>query len=118
MRLSDRPWYTLRYPLIERGLHLGDCIRWLERNGHEVPPKSACFFCPYQSSARWRDLRDRHPGRWGEAVRLDAHLREHREAMGLKGTPYLHPSRVPLQDVVFDESGDLFADECAGVCGV
>lgn len=118
MRLADRPWYRLRYPLIECGLNLGDCILWLERNGHEVPPKSACFFCPYQSDRRWKELRDHHPGLWADAVQLDAHLRTNPGAGGLKGTPYLHRSCRPLPEVSFDDTGDLFADECAGVCGV
>jgi hypothetical protein len=118
MRVADRPWFTLRYPLVERGLRLGDCIEYLNRHGHEVPPKSACFFCPYQSDKRWRELRDHHPGEWDRAVALDEHLRTNREAMGLHGTPYLHRSRRPLAQAVFDETPDLFADECSGNCGV
>lgn len=117
-KVSTRPWITYRHPLVELRLHLGDCIEYLKRNGYEIPPKSACFFCPYQSDRRWSALKDEHPGAWGKAVRLDEHLREHSEAMGLKGTPYLHPSRRPLAEVSFDTTGDLFADECHGVCGV
>lgn len=121
MRVSTKPWLAIRYPLIERNMRRVDCERWLQNNGYPVPPKSACLFCPYQSDARWRDMRDQHPSEWAKAVALDEHIRAHPGMF--KGTPHLHRSGVPLAEVdlrTAAERGqsDLFADECAGVCGV
>lgn len=123
MRVSTKAWQTLRYPLIERNMHRADCIRWLQAGGYPVPPKSACFFCPYQSDARWRQMRDEQPEYWAKAVALDERLRSETHLMTQVGKPHLHRKAIPLAEVdlrTAAERGqiDLFDDECAGVCGV
>ena len=121
MRVSEKPWLTIRYPLVELNMRRHDCERWLSDRGYPVPPKSACSFCPYQSDVRWRQMRDEHPEHWQQAVALDEHLRAHPGMF--KGTVYLHRSFKPLAEAdlrTAAERGqdDLFDDECAGVCGV
>lgn len=115
-------WQRNRWPLIEAGMSRTDCIRWLESHGYPVPPRSACVFCPFHSDAEWRRLKDHDPDGWQQAVQMDADLREAREALGLRGMPFLHRSLRPLDQVSFRQdsdrrTADLFGDECHGVCG-
>ena len=130
MKVGKR-WQRVWHPLIEgpRPMNRWDCEVWLRERGYPVPVKSACFFCPYQSDRRWRACRDLHPELWRKAVDLDHHLRANAEYVGLKGTPYLHADRVPLDQVdlrtpeergqtTMEFDNDGFRDECHGTCGV
>lgn len=118
MRDSDVRYIQHRYPLIERRMTRLDCILWLERHGIEVPPKSACTFCPYHSTADWRRIKDTAED-WQEAVALDEAIRKVRPPFDL----YLHSSRIPLVDVDLRSEADhgqlnLWENECHGICGV
>lgn len=119
MKENKTSWVTNRYPLVEEGLTRHACQQWLVDNGHPAAPKSACFYCPYQSNARWRRLRDESPDEWNAAVELD---RAVRHMPGMKGEGYLHAQRVPLDEVdlsTAEDRGQLtFASECEGMCGV
>lgn len=126
-KTSRWPWLVMRHPLVDLKLNRAACEEWLKTNGYRVPVKSACFFCPYQSRARWRDMKINRPPLFERACVLDEHLRANRESMGLRGTPYLLADRVPLRDADLltnterarrADHDDLFDDECSGVCGV
>jgi hypothetical protein len=81
-----------------------DCRRFLRRHGFGETPKSACIGCPFHGNRAWRDLRDNHPAEWADAVAFDRELRttatlEHLE---LEAKPYLHRSRLPLDEAPID----------------
>lgn len=127
-------WRVNRFPLLELGYRRGDTIRWFAANGHPTPPRSACWFCPNQGDARWRELRDKHPQLWARACLIDDAQRGAdvvNAALVDGGAKYLHRQRVPLPLVdlrsaterradagelpLFDE--DELAHDCAaGVC--
>ena len=118
MKDSDVKYVAHRYPLIDMRMTRGDCALWLERNGIEVPPKSACTFCPYHSTAEWRRVKA-SPEDWEKAVAVDEAIRGVRPPYDL----YLHPSRSPLVDADLRSEVDrgqlsLWDNECEGVCGV
>ena len=118
MKDSDVKYVAHRYPLIDMRMTRGDCALWLERNGIEVPPKSACTFCPYHSTAEWRRVKA-SPEDWEKAVAVDEAIRGVRPPYDL----YLHPSRIPLVDADLRSEVDrgqlsLWDNECEGVCGV
>lgn len=119
MKPSGNQWQKNRWPLIEMGMSRHDCEIWLREHNHPTAPKSACFYCPYQSNARWRALRDEHPDEWAIAVEFDAATRR---TPGLNGECFLHRQRVPLDQVDLstpEDRGQLtFASECEGMCGV
>jgi hypothetical protein len=119
MRDPDFRWLRYAYPLIDRRLTRADCLAWLVRHGFPRPPKSACTFCPYHSDRMWRDMQTQDPVSFADAVRVDDALRSGADFL-LTGVPYLHRQRIPLRLVDFSRGGqgDLFGDECAGVCGV
>ena len=118
MKDSDVKYITHRWPLIEKRMTRADCINWLDRRGLEVPPKSACTFCPYHSTAEWRRIKQT-PEDWSEAVAVDEAIRKARPPYDL----FIHPSRKPLTEVdlrTSEEKGQLslWDLECAGICGV
>lgn len=118
MKDSDRKYIKHRWPLIERRMTRLDCMTWLDRHGIEIPPKSACTFCPFHSTAEWRRIKQT-PEDWQEAITVDEAIRKVRPPYDL----YLHPSRIPLVDVDLRSEADrgqlsLWDAECDGVCGV
>lgn len=118
MRVSDVKYITNVYPLVDKRMTRADCIAWLEAKGLEVPPKSACSFCPYHNTAAWRQVKGT-PQDWEKAVEIDNHIRNLRNPEQL----FLHPSCKPLEEVDLrtpQEKGqmELFDAECDGVCWV
>lgn len=120
MRDADFRWERNEYPLVDLRMSRGDCLRWLQRHGYPQPPKSACTFCPYHSDAMWLDMKETDPESFADAVAVDDALRASGKHILLKGVPFLHRARIPLSEVTFrgEGQGDLFGEECAGVCGV
>jgi hypothetical protein len=126
MKDSRVKYITNRYPLIERRMTRWDCLRWMKSHNYPQPPKSACWFCPFASDARWRLMKDTMPDEWEKATGFDDKLRvKHipKLAAGIKGTLYLHRSCKPLRDVDLSTDTDegqqeLFGQECEGMCGV
>ncbi|NNV19147.1 hypothetical protein EHE22_01720 [Ochrobactrum pseudogrignonense] len=121
MKPSFETWQTNRWPLIERGMTRNDCLRWLERHGYPLPPKSACIGCPFHSDDHWRHMRNHDPEAWADAVAVDATIRT--GFHGIRGEVYLHRSAVPLDQADLSTAADhgqldLWPNECEGMCGV
>jgi hypothetical protein len=125
MKDSARKGVQHRWPLIERRIRRHQCIEWMEANGYPKPPRSACTYCPYHSNKEWRRLRDEDPDSFQDAVEYEKKLQAAAEGVPrLDGVPYLHPSRVPLEEVdLRDNPGqtelwNTMQNECEGMCGV
>ncbi|GAA3832211.1 hypothetical protein GCM10022226_61800 [Sphaerisporangium flaviroseum] len=104
--LEDTPAYTEhRHPLIDLGLTRQGCQAILERHGRANTTRSACVGCPFSGNARWRSLRDHHPKEWAEAIHFDERIRHGHPAAPtkLRGTAYLHRSRVPLAEAPIEK---------------
>lgn len=98
------PWQVNVWPLIEMGYRRGDTIAWFTKNGHPVPPRSACWFCPNARNARWAALKEDHPDLWERACALDEHIRHGGAFNARGGAPFagqmfLHADRIPLREV-------------------
>jgi hypothetical protein len=118
MKDSDVKYITNKYPLIEMKMTRSDCKNWLLRHNLDIPPRSACWYCPFQDQASWRYTQTIAPD-FHNAILLDRQIRNARSPMEL----YLHPSRKPLEEIDFrtmEEMGQtrLWDEECAGLCGV
>lgn len=126
MKESVRKGVQHRWPLIERRITRQKCVEWMDANGYPTPPRSACTYCPYHSDREWRRLRDTDPESWADAINYEKRLQHAASQIPrLSGVPYLHPQRVPLEQVNltdYDENqGQLWntmQNECAGMCGV
>ena len=71
MKDSREPFITNIYPLIDNRLTRSDCIDLIEDAGLPVPQKSGCFFCPFNSTERWRQLLEFYPVLFDKAIELE-----------------------------------------------
>lgn len=122
MRDSDVRYLRNVYPLVDLRTTRADCARYLTEHGLELPPRSACVFCPLQSVRDWRAVKA-DAGDWQAAVDADETIRYGR-MRGRRGAEmFVHRSKRALRDVDLrteQERGqlDMFAEECSGVCFV
>lgn len=121
MRDSRERWKTHYYPLIEKRMTRNDCLAWLKANNFPEPPKSACLGCPYHDDNFWRALKNESPKEFAEVCAVDEKLREQNKGVECKA--YIHRSLVPLAEVDLSTAeergqGNLFNNECEGMCGV
>jgi hypothetical protein len=119
MKPSREAWKQHRWPLVELGMSRNDCLRWMERKGYSLPPKSSCIGCPFHSDHEWRAIKA-DPEAWADAVEVDAAIRSQ---PGIKGQQFMHRSCVPLAEVDLSTAADhgqidMFNNECEGMCGV
>ena len=125
----DCNWTTHRWPLIELGMSRQDCIDWMVSESHPLPRRSSCTICPYHSNEAWREIKA-CPEAWEQAVESERRFQEEGRFISaagsekglLRGVPYLHRSRKPLDEVDFSEEHDnqlsLWTGECEGMCGL
>lgn len=122
MKESEQPFVENVFPLVEGRISRRDCLKWMKDRGYPMPPKSSCYFCPYQGDAQWRALRDEAPEDWARAVEFDRAIRP--GFFGMTGEAFVHKQCVPLDQVdlsTAEEHGQMdfgFANECEGMCGV
>lgn len=124
MKSSRKPWSRHRWPLIDAGMKRHDCLRWMEKKGYPKPPRSACIYCPFHSDLEWRRLRDSEPEEFQRAVQFERDLQHTKAASDrMGGIPFLHSSLKPLDEVdlttdIERGQGDMFGNDCTGLCGV
>ncbi len=71
MRSRRRKWITNRYPLVDARIGRRGAENIIRAAGLQVPPKSGCFFCPFQSRKQWLKLRELHPDRFQMAIAME-----------------------------------------------
>lgn len=116
MKPSRVQYIVNRWPLIEKRMNRNDCHKWLERAGWSAP-KSSCIGCPFHSNEQWRSLTAEE---FADAVAVDKAIRNMPK---FKAEQFMHRSLKPLDEVDFRTladmgQGDLFGNECEGMCGV
>ena len=90
------------YPLLDLGLNRGDCQQLIRSAGLPVPPKSACFFCPFHDREAWRKLKRETPALFKKACDLEAMLNERRDTLGKDRVWFTRFAR-PLAETVDDQ---------------
>ena len=96
MRTSDVQYINNVYPLVEGRMTRRDCITWLLAHDLDVPPKSACVFCPFHSLGHWKTMKAEGGHDWRLAEGVDLAIRNHRPCHEL----FVHPGRKPLAEAV------------------
>ena len=100
MRTSDVKYIKHVYPLVDRRLNRAYCVSWLEQHGLDIPPKSACTFCPYHSKDTWKRMKQANGHDWEEAVAIDAGVRLNGKGKGIEYQVFIHNSGLPLEEAV------------------
>lgn len=119
----DAPYERGAYPLLDLGLSRGDCAALIGRVGLPVPPKSACYFCPFHKPSTWAQMRRDEPELFADAQLIEDTLNERRDKLG-KDHVWLTRFNKRLSDAVamaqdeldFEGIGETGCDE--GVCFV
>ncbi|NRA62952.1 MAG: hypothetical protein HRU19_00630 [Pseudobacteriovorax sp.] len=118
MKESRVKWISNSYPLIDGNFSRTDCLEFIKSIGKRLPPKSACWLCPYRSNESWLELKDASPKDFEKAVSFDKFIRN---LPKLHHENYLHRSCKPLGEAVLDIDSDGEKDgivnECEGMCG-
>jgi hypothetical protein len=90
-------------------------IAQYEKYKIEIPEKSSCVFCPYQSDKSWQTLKNKFPDDFADAVKIDEKIRKN--SSRITGESYLHKSLQPLCDIQFtNELNDLWEGNCSSEC--
>lgn len=87
------PHEITHYPLIELGLDRSACAQVIRDAGLRVPPKSACFFCPFHRPDTWQTLAREQPVLFRKSVELEQVLTARRQAQRCPGEG-LYPKEV------------------------
>jgi hypothetical protein len=121
-------WQRYDFPLIELGLNRLNCAAIIEAAGLPLPPKSACWFCPFTARAVWIERKKFEPAVFEKAIQFQEDVNA--KYQRIRGTHpkasarvAIHRDGIPLQQVP-DQVGlwDQYMDtdeECeTGYCGV
>ena len=131
-RVNNRramPYEMTVYPLLDQQppLRRYDCQQIIAAAGLPVPPKSACWFCPFHRPDTWAEMRRDRPELFDRACTLEGLLNARRAALGKDpvwltrfNRPLAHAVRA-AQDMLpgFDLPGFDPADDAAcdnGAC--
>ncbi len=98
-KISTKDGIEHRFPLLEAEISRDDCKRIIKDAGFELPLRSRCFICPFQTIAEWKELRRNHPDLFCKAEQLEHRNREYRISKGKKPL-YLYGNARPLREVV------------------
>lgn len=93
------PHLVSEFPLIDMGLSRLDCKKIISDAGLPVPPKSACFFCPFQRKQSWENLYSQQRDLFDRSVALEQTLNARRKKLG-KDSVWLTGYNIPLSEVV------------------
>lgn len=119
IRQSRASGITNRYPLVEMRLTVNDCIHIIQEEGLPVPPKSACFYCPFHTVENWQRLATEEPALFEEAAQLEDVIRARRDPAD---PAYLSSRMKPLREAFSTTQLPLFEkqdDSCdEGYCFV
>lgn len=110
-------WERIVYPLLDLRLSRLDCMNIIREAGLPVPPKSACWFCPFRSPRAWSEMRRDRPDLFARAVALEESKSGRAQEKGRRPLTLLRSYR-PLRTVadVGEELpfGDDGCDDNAG----
>ena len=108
-RVSPTSWVEHVYPLVDARLTLRDCITALRVAAIPVPPKSSCFFCPFQRFGQWMDMKRGSPDLYQKAIELEEHAREKNPSVTLNGKAplrsYLKGNQLAWEELLDAEAG-------------
>lgn len=124
MKPSRVAWIKHTFPLIENNLSRTDCLNWFKEKKLDLPPKSACIFCPYHSIKFWKDMKKNTPEEFKKAVEYEKRVKAAYNATDeFKDAIYdvsIHQNNN-LENFAQEkdhEQLDMFDAECEGMCGV
>lgn len=111
-------WKTNTFPLLyelPKALDRQQCMNIIRQAGLPVPPKSACWFCPYHRLARWQEMRKSEPALFWKAADLEALLNKRRAALGMDEV-WLTRKLIPLAQATTELEQESWIEEEDNLC--
>lgn len=114
------PIQVRTYPLLDLGLSRDQCAAIIGAV-LPVPPKSACFFCPFHKPAEWRRMKREEPDLFAKSVALERTLNDRRVTLG-KDPVWLTRFLKPLDEAISPDGDQMVlslngSDDCeSGYC--
>lgn len=118
MKNSREKWIRHRWPLIEKRMSRGDCIKYVQNVLNVAPPRSSCLFCPFHNDKEWLHVKNGPKDEWKKVIEVENKLQELER---FKNVAFLHRDCKPIDTVEFYDGSDqldMFVNECEGMCGV
>ena len=102
-------WINNVYPLIDNGISRKDCDAAMVEIEMPIPPKSGCYFCPFNRTTRWREIRIHTPDLYQRAIALEENARQRVPGMTLTGKAplkaYLEGEQLAWEELLEAEEG-------------
>lgn len=95
------PHERVHYPLLDMRLSRLDCARVIADAGLPVPPKSACWFCPFHNRQQWMRQRTERPDLFERTAQLEEHLNAKRSAQG-RDQVFICNAMIPIRRAIPD----------------
>lgn len=95
------------YPLLDLGMNRSDCEQVIADAGLPVPPKSACYFCPFHRLTTWQQMAEEEPELFWQAVEVERIANRHAADKGQRPV-FLTRFGKPLDEIVDDSQLSLF----------
>jgi hypothetical protein len=117
MKTNRIKWINNRWPLIEKRMSRGDCIKYVENILGRTPTKSSCIFCPFHTDHDWLEVK-KNSEEWEKVIKFEKKLQTFKK---IKNTPFLTNYCKPIETIDFYDGADqldMFGNECEGMCGV
>lgn len=118
MKSSSEKWIKNTWPLIQKRMSRGDCIKYVENVLGKTPPRSSCLFCPFHNDKEWLAVKNGPKDEWEKVIAVEKQLQKLER---FKNTAFLHRDCKPIEQVDFYDGSDqldMFGNECEGMCGV
>lgn len=111
-------WSCFRYPLVDMNLTNGDVVKWYQRTGTPMPPRSVCRACFANDAAFFKQMSQDDPAGWQQALAVDEAIRDWTQ-IGVKRPVYILRSCISLRELQardFQDNGGA-GDSCdSGFC--
>ena len=79
---SGIAWEIKEHPLIDLNMRRSDCVKVIQSAGLPVPPKSACYFCPFHRMTEWQRMKREEPELFKKSIELEKFINHRRDRMG------------------------------------
>lgn len=112
MKTSNKKWIIYKYPLVEWKFKRKDCERIIKKNGFEIPVKSGCYMCPFQSDKKWITLLKNNPNLFKKANEMEKNNRSYpKNTLRWSGTLQQLENGIKTQTTL-----NLEEEFCGGFC--
>lgn len=105
VRYANKLGIENQYPLVERNIDRVRCKEIIEEHGLPVPPKSGCYFCPFQRKGEFRRLRIDYPELFCKARIMEQVTNDR---LRLEGRIPLYLRDSPIDVVAETDQMDMF----------